>query len=349
MATYQAAPIGDGAGNSTRHPDPGGERTLRILLLVVGLAVLAGVIPFLSGLVGSLILYVVARPVYDRLARKIPPRVAAIVVALAVFALLVLPGGWLISTIINEGRTALQSWNPSRLSELLANTPLRNLDIASRLEGAETSIIGWLSGRAFAFFGSAAATTLNIAIAFFGLYYLLLSGPSFWARIVRVVPLPEHVTHTLAKRFVDVTDALLLGIGLTAVLQGTLIGIGFQIVGLQPAVLWGFVTACVSVLPLFGSALVWLPGALILLLTHRPGAAVFLLVLGGGIAANLDNLIRPLIYQRVSGIHPMVTFVGAFAGVHIFGIIGALLGPLFLSYFFELLNAYEQATRPSEA
>jgi predicted PurR-regulated permease PerM len=109
-------------------------------------------------------------------------------------------------------------------------------------------------------------------------------------------------------------------------------------------VLWGFVTACVSVLPLFGSALVWAPGVGILLLNHRPGAALFLLVLGGGIASNLDNLIRPLVYRRVSGIHPLVTLLGAFAGVRLFGLIGAFIGPLVLSYFIELLGIYESAT-----
>ena len=121
-----------------------------------------------------------------------------------------------------------------------------------------------------------------------------------------------------------------------------MVGVGFAIVGLHPPVLWGFITACVSILPLFGSALVWLPGVAVLLLDHRPGAALFLALLGGGLASNIDNIARLIVYRRVSGIHPMITLVGAFAGLRLFGVVGVFIGPLVLSYFFELLAVYEE-------
>jgi predicted PurR-regulated permease PerM len=97
------------------------------------------------------------------------------------------------------------------------------------------------------------------------------------------------------------------------------------------------------VLPLFGSALVWLPGSIVLFASGRPGAAIALLVFGAVVVSNIDNLVRPIVYRRVSGIHPMLTIVGAFAGVHLFGLIGALVGPLLLSYFVELTSLYERA------
>jgi predicted PurR-regulated permease PerM len=105
---------------------------------------------------------------------------------------------------------------------------------------------------------------------------------------------------------------------------------------------WGFVTACASVLPLLGSALVWLPGVAILLVERRVGAAVTLGIIGAGVASNIDNVVRLLVYRRVSGIHPMLTLVGAFAGVRLFGVVGAFLGPLILSYVFELVAVYEE-------
>jgi predicted PurR-regulated permease PerM len=97
------------------------------------------------------------------------------------------------------------------------------------------------------------------------------------------------------------------------------------------------------VLPLLGSALVWLPGVAILLFQHRIGAAVVLGILGGALASNIDNVVRLFVYRRVSGIHPMLTLVGAFAGVRLFGVVGAFLGPLILSYVFELIEVYEDA------
>jgi predicted PurR-regulated permease PerM len=96
------------------------------------------------------------------------------------------------------------------------------------------------------------------------------------------------------------------------------------------------------VLPILGSSLVWLPGAAVLALDQRYGAALLLVAIGALIASNLDNLVRPLVYRRVSNVHPMVTLVGAFAGVRLFGLSGLLLGPLAISYLLELLTVYER-------
>ena len=93
---------------------------------------------------------------------------------------------------------------------------------------------------------------------------------------------------------------------------------------------------------MLGTALVWGPAVLVLLVQNRYGAAVIMLVIGAGIASNIDNLIRPLVYRRVSNIHPMITLVGAFAGVKYFGLLGVLLGPLAIAYLFELLRFYRE-------
>jgi predicted PurR-regulated permease PerM len=192
-------------------------------------------------------------------------------------------------------------------------------------------------------------TMLNVVISLFGVYYLLVGGGTLWVRVKRLIPLPERVSELLAVRFAEVTEALLLGTVLTALLQGTIVGVAFSLFGLHPAVFWGFVTACVSVLPLFGSSLVWLPGVAILLIERRVGAAVGLFVIGAVLASNLDNVVRLVVYRRVSGIHPMLTLVGAFAGVRWFGLAGVLIGPLVLSYFVELLGVYDHVAAHAAA
>jgi predicted PurR-regulated permease PerM len=320
-----------------------GRQTLRRLLFVVAIAVLLGVIPFLSGLVGSLILYVITRGLHRRFARVVPPRVSAFAIALAVFALLLVPGAWLTSTIITESSDAIRSWRSGDAFTWLSQTPLGRLDITKDLANAGSGVVAWLSSRAFAIFGGLTSTILNVVIALFGLYYLLLGATPLWLRTKRLLPVSDRVAELLAARFVEVTEALLLGTFFTAVLQGTIVGVAFAFIGFRPAMFWGFVTACVSVLPLLGSALVWLPGVGILLIQHRIGAAVGLGVIGAGLASNIDNVVRLFVYRRVSGIHPMLTLVGAFAGVRLFGVVGAFLGPLILSYVFELIAVYEDA------
>jgi predicted PurR-regulated permease PerM len=85
----------------------------------------------------------------------------------------------------------------------------------------------------------------------------------------------------------------------------------------------------------------WLVGVVVLLFDHRPTAALLLAALGAGLASNINNLVRPLVYRRVSGIHPMLTIVGALAGVRLFGLIGVFIGPLVLSYLVEPLGVCE--------
>jgi predicted PurR-regulated permease PerM len=126
------------------------------------------------------------------------------------------------------------------------------------------------------------------------------------------------------------------------VLQGAVVALGFAVTGLPDALFWGVVTAVASVFPVLGSAVVWLPGAVALAVQGRYGASAVLVALGAVVASNIDNVMRPLVNRRVSNLHPMTTLVGAFAGVGVLGLPGILLGPLAITYFFELVQLYSR-------
>jgi len=118
--------------------------------------------------------------------------------------------------------------------------------------------------------------------------------------------------------------------------------VGFWFTGLANGLFWGVVTALCSVLPVVGSGLVWVPGAAVLLVEGNQQAAIGLVLWGGIVVSNIDNVIRPMVYRRWANIHPLLTIVGAFGGIRYFGMLGLLIGPLALSYFFELLRMYRQ-------
>ena len=96
-----------------------------------------------------------------------------------------------------------------------------------------------------------------------------------------------------------------------------------------------------GILPIVGSGLVWVPAAIALLISNRPGPAA-LITLVGLFVGNVDYILRPMVFRRWANIHPLVTLVGALAGVPYFGILGLLIGPLALSYFFELVKMYRE-------
>ncbi len=313
-----------------------------LLILVLGAAILLAIAPFLSGLLGAAVLYVIFVRPYRRFERVMKPGLAAVVILAAALLIIVLPLAWLIALVIAQAPDALRTLQTSAVFARIGQLRLGSLDVGAELAKASGTITSWLSVRIFSFVGSATSAVLNLVIAFFGFYYMLRSDGNMWGSIRSYIPFSFQTADALRERFFSVTEATLLGTTLIAVIQGSLIGTGFSLVGLPSPFFWGTVAAFASILPVLGTSLVWLPAVLVLLLQNRYGAAIAMLVIGAGVASNIDNLIRPLVYRRVSHIHPMTTLVGAFAGVKYFGLLGLLLGPLAIAYLFELLHFYRQ-------
>jgi predicted PurR-regulated permease PerM len=100
------------------------------------------------------------------------------------------------------------------------------------------------------------------------------------------------------------------------------------------------VTVVLAILPVVGSGLVWGPGVFSLALEGSYGRAVGLALWGILVVGNVDNVIRPMVFRRWAQIHPFITIIGAFAGIQYFGLLGLVIGPLAISYFFELIRMY---------
>jgi predicted PurR-regulated permease PerM len=178
-------------------------------------------------------------------------------------------------------------------------------------------------------------------LSFFGLYYLLLGPSPGWPGLHSYVPFSHEHVEILRERFRSVTLATVIGTGLTSVIQGIMIGVGFAVVGLSNAMFWGVVTAVFAILPVLGSGIIWLPAAITLGIRGHTGGVVILTVIGL-LAGQVHAVVNPWVFRRYSQIHPMVTLVGAIAGVSYFGLLGLLIGPLALSYFFELIRMYRE-------
>jgi predicted PurR-regulated permease PerM len=319
---------------------PSGVRFVAIIL-IAGVVLL--LLPYVTGLIGAGVLYVVARPVMNRLDSGVAHRSIAFTVVFGLFVIIVLPGAWLLAELVAQVPDAAQGIQQSAAVERLMAMRLGDVPVGALLAAASSEIIAWSSRQTMMAIGEVMSATLNLVIALFGAYYLLTSADRIWERTRLVLPFAQTTSETLRVRFHRTTEAMLLGVVLTGVAQGTLVGVLFWMTGLPHPLLWGGVTAFTSLLPLFGSALVWLPGSLLLLAQDRYAAAAALAGSGALIVSNVDNALRLIVYRRVSQIHPMVTLVGAFAGVRAFGMAGVLIGPLVLSYMIELFKLQRAA------
>jgi predicted PurR-regulated permease PerM len=311
------------------------------LVAVLGIAIALALTPFASGLLGAAVLYVICAPAHRRLSRVLPPRVAAAVVLTVALVLVLLPLAVVVGIMVNEAPNTLRMLQSGAVLDRLSSVRIGPVDLGTQLASAGGTAVAWVTENALAFAGGAARSLLSLVIAFFGLYFLLLHPQKIWLSVRDFLPFSDHAAETLRDRFHNVTVASLVGIALTSAIQGTLVGVGFALAGLPSAAFWGVITAIVAVLPMFGSALVWVPGVAVLIVGEEWGGAVLLSTLGL-IGANADNVVRLIVFKRISDIHPMATLIGAFAGLKYVGLLGVLLGPLAIAYFFELLKIYRQ-------
>ena len=321
------------------------NRAAFVIVLAVFLACML-LAPFASGLFGALVLYVVSRRPYERLAHHAPAGIAAGLVILGLLVLVVAPLLWLVVHLIAEAPRALAALQQSDLFGRLNQLRLGDTAIGEEISKAAETIVSWLSGHVFTFVGTAQSVVIDLMISTFGLYYLLTGSEGHWESVREYIPFSAPAADSLRDRFVSVTEATILGSGVVVLAQGVLIAFAFWVTGLPDPLVWGAVALLAAILPLIGGSLVWGPAALFLLSQHRYAAATTMFVIGI-VASNIEHLLRPLVSRRMTNIHPMITLVGALAGIRQFGLVGILLGPLAISLVFELLRFFREEYTPT--
>ncbi len=313
-----------------------------LILLLLGAALVIGLAPYATGVIGIPVLYAIFAPMHEWLGLRMRPRLAASLVVVIALFLIVVPGVSFAGLIVGQAQEIAGGVIRNPLLGRLRELKPGGIDLGPRLADLGAQVVAWIGSSAFGLVGTATRLALNLTIALFGLFYLLLQPHETWQAVQPYIPFSAKNTEKLRQRFRDVTSATIIGTGLTAAVQGLLVGLGFWLTGLPNAVFWGVVTMVFAILPVVGSGLVWGPGALALFISGRAGPALLLALWGAVVVGNVDYVIRPRIFKRWANIHPLVTLLGALAGVPYFGILGLLIGPLALSYFFELIKMYRE-------
>ena len=313
-----------------------------LIILILGAALVIALSPFATGLIGIPVLYVVFAPLHDWLTRHVRAGFAAALVVVTALFLIVVPGVSFAGLIVGQAQEIAGGVIQSPILTRLSQVRIGEFQVGPQLADLGRSVAAWLGSSAFSLVGTATRLALNLVISLFGLYYLLLRPAGTWAAVGPYIPFSPANADKLRIRFRNVTTSTIIGTGLTAVIQGGMVGAGFAVAGLPNALFWGVVATVLAVLPVVGSGLVWAPGALALVFDHRYAAALVLALWGLVVVGNASYVIQPMVFRRWAQIHPLVTLVGALAGVPYFGILGLLIGPLALSYFFELIRMYRE-------
>jgi len=318
------------------------QQRAALLITVLGVALIVGLLPFTSGLLGGVVLYVVVKPVHVWLTQRLSAMLSAVLVIVSLLAVLLLGGIPLAAVIATQAQQVVSGVFQGSVMDTLSTLKIGGFAIGPALANVGNHLVQWIGQNAFSVIGTATQLTLNLVISLFVMYYLLLRSAATWAAVSPYIPFSSYNVEALRVRFWDVTASTIIGTGLTAFLQGCFVALGFLATGLPGAAFWGMVTVVLAILPVVGSGMVWVPGVATLIANRRPEAAAGLFLLGLIVVANVDLVVRPLVFRRYAHIHPLVTLVGAVAGLRYLGLLGLLVGPLAISYFFELIRMYKE-------
>jgi predicted PurR-regulated permease PerM len=341
----------------TRNRDEAPARallSLKVVVAVLVVAALVALLPFWVPIIVAAWAAIVAKPLYQVLAKRIHRRkgAAALLTVLLVVAFvtpLVITTLSLSAAAIELGHRLLASGSGTAALRSLANSDsqapfdFKTLDAQRLLEllrqhGASAM------GLAKSLFGAAAVIAVGLVVFVCAFYTFLFEGHHIHEWLLVHTPLSRGNFHRLSSVFAEVGRGLLIGVGLTALLQGAVATVGYLLCGVPQPLVLGLVTVFASLIPSIGSGLVWAPVTVGLAISGRPGAALAMLVIGCFVSV-VDNLVRPLLAQYGQlNMHGLLLFVAMLGGIAVFGAAGLLLGPLFVRLAIEGLSMLRQAS-----
>jgi predicted PurR-regulated permease PerM len=294
-------------------------------------------------------------PFYDWLQRKTGKKViAALLTLLSMVLVLVLPFIAIGAAAYEEavgliGNFNLDFWR-SRLETLLESLQLRFPGLLERLNAANISkvaIDGVQSAAQFILKHSAdislsaASSLLTFFLMLFIMFYFYIDGPTMLKRLIKWSPLKDEYERILIEKFVSVSKGTLKGFLAIGIIQGFIGAILFWAVGMHSPIFLGVLMVFASLIPAVGTALVWIPVALTLVMQGHLISALCVVGIGGIVISSVDNFVRPVVVGKDIKMHDLMVLLSTLGGLGMFGLAGFIIGPIIAALFLSMWNIYE--------
>ena len=336
---------------------------LAALILVVSLVFAWLVTPFFGAIVWGVVAAIMFTPLNDRLKPALGGRanLAAGATLLIILVAVILPamllGGALLqhaSTIYAKVKAGQIDFDRSFL-QLEAHLPLwmrQQLDayglgdlaaVRGRIAHGVASSFQTLAAQAYGIGQSTFAFFLSLGIMLYLTFFLLRDGRALAARIERSIPLLPDQRRALLGKFSTVVRATVKGSLVVAFLQGAIGGLTFWVLGIGGALLWGILMGVLSLLPAIGTAFVWAPVAVYLLVTGAVWQGVAVALCGFFIISSVDNVVKPILVGRDTRMPDYVVLISTFGGLELFGFNGLIVGPVIAALFMASWEIFSDA------
>lgn len=325
------------------------------LLIIAAVSVLLVWVawPFAGPLLWSALAAIMFQPLYKWCLKKTRGRrnIAASLTLLIIFVAVLLPALWIGSLVVSEAVNLVNQLraDPIDLGSLFEDTfallpePIQRMAtdfnltdaqvMQGRIEGLLGESAGLIAQQAVSIGSGALGFVLSFSIGLYVLFFLLRDGSRIGETILHSAPVEREIADRLAGRFLGVVRAVIKGSGVVGLVQGTLGGIMLAIAGVPSALLLGVLMAILALIPAVGTALVWAPAGIWLILSGEVWTGVFVLAAGFIIISSVDNVLRPILVGRDTGIPDWIILITTLGGISIAGFAGIVLGPLVAGLF----------------
>lgn len=340
---------------------------LFLALVTIALGLVAA--PFLQPLIWATLAAIMFQPMYLWFLKRLPGRTnqAALATLLVIIIAVVLPALLIGSLVIEQAASVVLAFQRQELDIVaLFNTTIESLPgavqqwldqsgwsnlqtVTMRLQQLIQDSIGLIAQHALAIGGSLAGIVLAFGLGLYASFYLLRDGQSIGETVLRALPFDRSIADRLAERFLSIVRATIKGSIVVGLVQGVLGALTFWIVGFPSVVLLGVLMAIASLLPAVGTGIVWVPVAIYLLANGQIWQGLVVVGSGIGLVGMADNVLRPILVGRDTGIPDWVILVTTLGGLSLFGLSGIIIGPLISGLFITGWSIYSERREETAA
>ena len=329
------------------------QASFLIILAVVSLLMAVIVLPFAQPLLWAALAAIMFQPLYRSMLRRMRGRrnPAAGVSLLVIVFVVMVPALWIATMVAQQAVVLVTSLQqqpidlaamfdsiygalPKVAQEAIDRSGWADMASAqARVQEVLSESAGMIAGQAVSIGSGALSFFLSFGVALYVMYFLLRDGERIGRTILRAVPVERSIAERLAERFLGIVRATIKGTGVVALVQGALGTITLMIAGVPSALLFGVIMAIFALVPVIGSGAVWVPAGLYLLLTGEYWQGAFVLLTGFFIISSADNVLRPILVGRDTGIPDWIILITTLGGISLVGFSGIVLGPLVAGLF----------------
>tara|TARA_R110000823_G_scaffold313219_1_gene440669 strand:- start:345 stop:1367 length:1023 start_codon:yes stop_codon:yes gene_type:complete len=315
-----------------------------LLIIMLGGLIFQAILPYFSGVLGAITIYVLLRTPMTKLVNKgWHPNLAAVVLLIGSFVCILLPVSGIVLMLGNKVESAIQNSEKviSAVESQLATLESKfGYDFTSQIDPSGVST--WLSNNLQGLAGGTFNVFIAVGIMYFMLFYMLTNRRELQESLFRYIPISQENLKIISDEIGTMVRSNALGIPLVALAQGIIALIGFLIFGVQAPFFWAVIVTIGSMVPFIGALLGILPVFILSFAEGNNFQAWGVLLYGLIVVGSTDNLFRLYALKKLDNVHPLITLIGVIVGVPIFGFIGLIFGPLLISLFLIIVRMYKK-------